>query len=1343
MKKKGMAYILAVCMSMVSLAGYAEEGQFVEEIEQISTGIEEAYNPEQMRFEDELVDRFIVRYHEEPSAAAGLMRNEVSAGGTIKGQLNEAFTQAVQETNLRREQFVKQELLSAETSEQPSNFSVPLTNGQATISEWKNGYGIIELGQKVSPDVFMGEMEEAVAYIQPDYQLEFASEDTVPIEVEQEDANIAKSEELYETTEEEVVPTTEPAGTEEPILPEVTEQPVLTPNPTEEPEAEATEEPEPTERPAKPTETPEPTEQPALTTKVALIDGGVDINHEAFEGRIVDAWDFVEDKALIYNAAYSDRYYHGTHVAGIIAEVAPNAAIMPLKVFDQGRAYTSDIVDAIEYAQAHGAAIVNCSWGSTDNNPILKEAMERADMLFICAAGNNRVDLEETPIYPACFDLENSLSVASANSDSGLSYFSNYGDVDIAARGREVISAWPENQYGEMSGTSMAAGYVSGAAALVEGNTFQVKQRILDTALHIDCLEPYVDEGRKISVENLKGNIISDEVLHVKPYEDFDDAAYHRTPAESWELFSSLKNVQVATGIAHVLILKEDGTVWSWGYNIHGQLGIGTLENMKTPTQIPSLKGITKIFATGTSSRAIKNDGTIFTWGNNKYGQLGDGTTTNRLVPREFTYMKNVKSFVDGDISTFIIDSNDELWAWGWNYNGNLGLGNNINKLVPTKVPEMNNIDKIIANRYVAVAIKKDGTVWCWGNNSYGQLGLGTTAKYSSPVNNTALQDIIQDIRDIVLSETHMLVLKNDGTVMGCGRNLNGEIGIGTTTVQKTLIQIPEFENVSKVFAGSQNSAAIKEDGSTWVWGNNAYGQLGDGTKTIKTIPIKNSRLNDLTQISIGSSFMAAIDKDNNILTWGSNSEYQIGDGLERYNYNFEKIENLTNVKNVIIGDWCSIALKEDGTVWTWGDNEYGQLGSYSSLHTVPTKINNLSNIVSIAVGDCVCAAIKEDGTVWTWGNVYINGKSYKRYIPQQVQGLSNVVKVACGTFHFAALKEDGTVWTWGQNSSGQLGIGNTEIQSNPVQVPGITNVVDIASKDSTIFALKNDGTVWGCGHKYCSGFAADENSKYITQVIGINDVAFIDAYGSHTIALKNDGTVWTWGENLYGMLGDGTSQNRNEPMQVMGLNNIVQIDAGTYNSAAIRNDGTVFAWGLDQYWQYAQEDNSNKKSPIQILDGKDVLEISVGHYNTMALLSDHTVITAGDNVHCQLGREFYRCRTTPYYLTGDIMNVQAPTINLTTKANQLYPLTISGLRETKTFQIKYDPAALEVEDLCGETDVKETQAGTVTEHIGFSEVAPGKIQFDFTGDSTTGILNIFWFKALQDGNTGIQIETE
>ena len=106
-------------------------------------------------------------------------------------------------------------------------------------------------------------------------------------------------------------------------------------------------------------------------------------------------------------------------------------------------------------------------------------------------------------------------------------------------------------------------------------------------------------------------------------------------------------------------------------------------------------------------------------------------------------------------------------------------------------------------------------------------------------------------------------------------------------------------------------------------------------------------------------------------------------------------------------------------------------------------------------------------------------------------------------------------------------------------------------------------------------------------------------------------------------------------------------------------------------------------------------------------------------------------------------MNVQAPTINLTTKANQLYPLTISGLRETKTFQIKYDPAALEVEDLCGETDVKETQAGTVIEHIGFSEVAPGKIQFDFTGDSTTGILNTFWFKALQDGNTGIQIETE
>jgi subtilisin family serine protease len=109
------------------------------------------------------------------------------------------------------------------------------------------------------------------------------------------------------------------------------------------------------------------------------------------------------------------------------------------------------------------------SFGSTDFNPALYDAIENSGALFVCAAGNARLDLMETPVYPAGYDLPNVLAVASVNDDGGFSYFSNYGDnmIDMAALGRGVESAMPGDGKGKMSGTSVAAGTVTGAAAAV------------------------------------------------------------------------------------------------------------------------------------------------------------------------------------------------------------------------------------------------------------------------------------------------------------------------------------------------------------------------------------------------------------------------------------------------------------------------------------------------------------------------------------------------------------------------------------------------------------------------------------------------------------------------------------------------------------------------------------------------------------------------------------------------------------------------------------------------------------------------------------------------------------
>jgi hypothetical protein len=140
------------------------------------------------------------------------------------------------------------------------------------------------------------------------------------------------------------------------------------------------------------------------------------------------------------------------------------------------------------YAEAMGVKIVNCSFAGTEYNTALAEAMERSSMLFVCAAGNYARSTDILAPFPACYSFPNILSVAAIDSTGALSPISTYGGkIDIAAPGINIYSALPENQYGFKDGTSMAAAYASGAAALSASNNgglnaAQMRQTIKDSA---------------------------------------------------------------------------------------------------------------------------------------------------------------------------------------------------------------------------------------------------------------------------------------------------------------------------------------------------------------------------------------------------------------------------------------------------------------------------------------------------------------------------------------------------------------------------------------------------------------------------------------------------------------------------------------------------------------------------------------------------------------------------------------------------------------------------------------------------------------------------------------------
>jgi subtilisin family serine protease/DNA-binding beta-propeller fold protein YncE len=272
---------------------------------------------------------------------------------------------------------------------------------------------------------------------------------------------------------------------------------------------------------------------------VGVIDSGIDITHPDLAANIwtnpgevpgngqdddgngfvddVHGWDFADG-----DNDPADDFGHGTHVAGTIGAVGDNGlgvtgvawqvSLVPLKFLNSaGSGSTADAIEAIEYAVAIGADILNNSWGSYNDEPsqalldAIREALA-ADAVFVAAAGNSGTNNDVTPFYPASYDLPNLISVAATDQFDLKAVFSNYGigSVDLGAPGVDIVSTLPGGGYGFLSGTSMAAPFVSGAAVLIrslapEIPAAQVRQKLLDLAVYVPTLAGLVSSGGRLS----------------------------------------------------------------------------------------------------------------------------------------------------------------------------------------------------------------------------------------------------------------------------------------------------------------------------------------------------------------------------------------------------------------------------------------------------------------------------------------------------------------------------------------------------------------------------------------------------------------------------------------------------------------------------------------------------------------------------------------------------------------------------------------------------------------------------------------------------------------------------
>lgn len=401
-----------------------------------------------------------------------------------------------------------------------------------------------------------------------------------------------------------------------------------------------------------------------------------------------------------------------------------------------------------------------------------------------------------------------------------------------------------------------------------------------------------------------------------------DDLAYRTEPArvgeeEDW--------MTVVAGGSHGCGLREDGSLWCWGATARGQLGIDdALGDQHQQVPVVHTQPMRKVSANGGHSCGIGTDGSLWCWGANWAGQLGLPAISLATVPAPIGSEIDWRDVAVGGSHTCAVREDGTLWCWGGGRSGQLGLGNTLDHDHPTRVGTGTNWERISAGTAHTCGLRSDGTLWCWGFGDFGRLGLGDHSQSNVPVQ---VGDAL-NWADVSAGLSHTCGLQNDGTLWCWGRGDRGALGLGDTLNRyvPTLINVtPRFTAVS---AGSTHTCAIDSDGSSWCWGSGSFGNLGVGGTSDRHTPTPVA-IHDVkwTMIAAGGFLTCGLLDDGSLWCWGASNRGAHGHDTIYAETTPKQVGSASDWIGVATGSFYGLAIRSDGNLWAWGANDSGQLG--------------------------------------------------------------------------------------------------------------------------------------------------------------------------------------------------------------------------------------------------------------------------------------------------------------------------------------------------------------------------------------------------------------------------------
>ena len=714
--------------------------------------------------------------------------------------------------------------------------------------------------------------------------------------------------------------------------------------------------------------------------------------------------------------------------------------------------------------------------------------------------------------------------------------------------------------------------------------------------------------------------------------------------------------VAIAAGQTHVLALEGSGTLRAWGRNFQGQLGNGSTIQSNTPVTVTGLPGVpvSSIAAGGLHSMALLNNGTVWTWGDNSHGQLGYSTGGNsQNTPALVPGLTSVIAIGAGASHSLAIQSDGSVWAWGYNYFGQVGDGTQgVDRAVPVRISGPNYVWKAAppaitppsgtynqAQTAVVTSIDPAATL----HYTVGGLeptesdpivvsGSGLAINESATLKVKAWKTGGAPASETTERNYELKVLpatfsQGSGTYAGAVTvTITNPNAVGTVryTVDGTepTASSPAYSSPVAVSSTLTLKARISHPG--WTSSDTAYATYWINGGTVVTPQIAPA----------AGSYAAAQLVTMSSATPSATIRYTL-DGTEPTErsplYQFPFVVGSTTTvkaKAFKIGLTPSATAAAQYTLDAAGTAATPTITPAGGRFTIRQTVT-----IQGPAGATLRYTVdgrdpaETDPAVGPAGTLVIDRSQVLKVRAWQSGVAASAVRsaffvitgaVSVGHAHTLWLKSDGTVWAAGFNQFGSLGDGTNgpgTNRSTPVPL-AITDVQAIAAGQYQSLALKRDGTVWSWGLNICGelGYSGgDRNAP--AQVPGLTDVIAIAADGytdgfifEHSLALKADGSVWAWGCNQQGQLGDGSQTTPTSPVRVTGLPGATAIEAHGGSSLAIEGAGAA----AGSVWVWGSSDASPIRTsvPVAVPNLSDVVDIS----GSLALRRDRTAWSWGSS---------------------------------------------------------------------------------------------------------------------------------